>query len=34
MSIIDNITVNTIDVCKGFQNPALILKKAQEQILV
>ena len=32
--IIDNITVNIIDECKGFQNPVLILKKAQEHILV
>ena len=27
--IIDNIPVNIIDECKGFQNPVLILKKAQ-----
>ena len=30
---IDNITVNIIDECKGFQNPVAILKKAQEHIL-
>ena len=34
LRIIDNITVNIIDECKGFQNPVLILKKAQEHILV
>ena len=32
--MIDNITVNIISECKGFQNPVLILKKAQEHILV
>jgi len=31
---IDNITINIIDECKGFQNPVAILKKAQEHILV
>ena len=31
--IIDTITVNIME-CKGFQNPVLILKKAQEHILV
>ena len=34
LRIIDNITVNIIDECKGFQNPVAILKKAQEHILV
>ena len=34
MRIIDKITANVIDECKGFQNPVLILKKAQEHILV
>ena len=34
MRIIDNITVNIINECKGFQNPVLIPKKAQEHILV
>ena len=34
MRIIDNTTVNIIDECEGFQNPVLILKKAQEHILV
>lgn len=33
-TMIDNITVNIISECKGFQNPLLILKKAQEHILV
>ena len=33
LRIIDNITVNIIDECKGFQNPVAILKKAQEHIL-
>ena len=32
--MIDNITVNIISECKGFQNPVLILKKAQERILI
>lgn len=32
--MIDDITVNIISECKGFQNPVLILKKAQEHILV
>ena len=32
--MIDNITVIIISECKGFQNPVLILKKAQEHILV
>ena len=31
---IDNITVNIIDECKGFQNPVAILKKVQEHNLV
>ena len=34
LRIIDNITFNIIDECKGFQNPVAILKKAQEHILV
>lgn len=34
MRIIKNITVNIIDECKGFQDPVLILKKAQKHILV
>ena len=34
LRIIDNITDNIIDECKGFQNPVAILKKAQEHILV
>ena len=34
MRIIDNVTDNVIDECKGFKNPFLILKKAQGHILV
>ena len=34
MKIVDNITFNIIDECKGFQNPVLILKKAQKSFFV
>lgn len=34
MKMINDVTDNIIDECKGFQNPLHILKKAQENILV